>query len=146
MPLHDLRKYALPASFNHIPMTRNHPVKVPLVDPLHTLGEPRPIARTSPVPDNPSLRQTLALRVLKPGPDLRDNTRFGIFASLAELLSRGHVEDEVSLDESAGGFVVENELLVEMRMDVFVFEFVVELEHVSYIGKLHFWGHVIPLG
>ena len=49
-PLHHRSKNPLSTTLNHIPMTRNQPVKLPRINPLHRLPERFPVPRGEDVP------------------------------------------------------------------------------------------------
>lgn len=125
VPLHDLLEDALTSSFNHIAVTGNNPLKVPLVNPLHRLRVPHPIARANPPPNQPLLPIPPCIR--QRAKDLRQYPTRRAHASLAELLGRRVVEDQVGLDERLGRLVVEDELLVLVRVHELVFEFGIEV-------------------
>lgn len=126
MPLHDLLEYSLPIALNHISMARNDLVKVPLRNASHAFVERCPIARTGAVPNHALLPNRTSPRVLQCIEDLGQDAASRVEVGLTELLVRWQVEEEIALDEGARGLVVEDELFVDVRVDVFNVELGVE--------------------
>lgn len=104
-------------------MTRNNPVKLPPINPLHTLIKSLPPATTRPIPNQPLLPNRAAPRILQSTEDLGQNPRVGRDGCFAELFGCGEVEEQVGLDEGARGAVVEDEFFVDVGGDVFDVEF-----------------------
>ena len=127
MPLHHLPKNPLPTTLNHIPMTRNYFIKIPAINPLHTLREPLPVLGTRHIPQEPALPLRIALRIHQTDEKPRQHSRLGAILGPRVLLVRRQVEDQVRFDERLVGLVAEDELLVAVAADVFVVEFAVEI-------------------
>ena len=66
MPLKHLLEYALPTRLNHVPMTRNDPIKVPTSNFLRALIEPLPVTKASRIPQKPLLPRSRSHRILHP--------------------------------------------------------------------------------
>jgi len=126
MPSHDLLEDALTISLHHIAMARDNPVEPPLINPLHTSRKTLPITRTSSIPNSPLLPLRITLCTLQRHKDLGQDAAIRVNPRLAELLGSRQIEHEISLYESAGGTVVENKFLVDVRGDVFPIELRVE--------------------
>lgn len=88
VPLHNLLEYPLPIVLNHISVTRNDLVKVPLCNASHAFVEGRPIARTGAVPDHALLPYRTSPRVLQGVEDLSQDAACWVEVGLAELLVR----------------------------------------------------------
>ena len=126
MPPHDLLKDTLTIPLHDIAMARDNPVEPPLVNPLHTSREALPITRTSSIPNSTLLPLRIALCTLECHKDLGQDAAVRVDSRFTELLGSRQVEHEISHDETAGGAVVENEFLVDVRGDVFPIELCVE--------------------
>lgn len=50
-PLHHIPEHTLRACIDNIPVTRNQPIKVPGIDPLHRLAKRIPVRRRGEMPD-----------------------------------------------------------------------------------------------
>jgi len=127
MPLKHLLKNALPIPLNHIPMTRNDPVKIPLIDPPRTLVEARSIPTAQRIPLEPLLSQGLALRALEQLEQLRQNALIRSLPGPRVLLRRRRVEHIIRHNERLLRLVQEHQLLVGMVGDELVLEVPVEL-------------------
>ena len=127
-PLHHLLKHTLPPRLNHIPMTRNHAIKIPLGNPLHTLRKPHPIRRTSHIPNEPLLPRGVSARILKRGEEPGINPRRRRHAGGARVLfGGGQVEEQIGLDERFVGLVAEDQFLIRMAADEIQIELLVEI-------------------
>jgi len=126
MPSHDLLKDTLTISLHDVSMARDDPVEPPLIDPLHTSREALPITRTSSIPNSPLLPLRITLCTLQRHKDLRQDAAIRVNPCFTELLCSRQIEHEISLYESAGRAVMEDELLVDVRGDVFPIELRVE--------------------
>jgi len=127
MPLHNLLKNTLPIPHKTIPMTRNQILKPPAINPLHTSIEPLPITLTKHIPQHPLLPHRIAPRILQRPKELRCPPRRRINPALTILLRRRQIEQQIRFDERACWFVEEYYLFVGVCVDVFVFEFGIEL-------------------
>jgi hypothetical protein len=127
MPFQHLLEHALRTRLNNIPMTRNQPIKIPLINPCRAPRKALTIHRTRTPPDHALLRYRRALGGSKRTKDLGQDARAGVHACLAELLRRRRVEHVVCFDERAGGSVVEDDFLVGVRVHVLPVELGVEL-------------------
>lgn len=125
MPLHDTLKDALASTLDNIPMARDNPVKIPLMNLTHTPTESCAVSFANPIPNRPLL--PVSTRARQHAEDLGQDPARRADPRLAVLLRRRVVEHEVSLDEGAGGLVVEDDFLVGVRGDVLPLEFAVEV-------------------
>lgn len=126
MPLEHLLKDALAIPLNHIAMTRNNPLKPPLINPGNRLRKSRPITRTRPIPNHALLPNRRTLCIRQRAENLGQDAAIRLHARPAELLRRRQIEHEIGGDEGARGLVVEHELLVDVGGDVFPVELCVE--------------------
>lgn len=131
MPLHHLLKRRLAILLDNIAVARDHALEVPRVDSRNALIERRLVLANC-VPQKPPVTGGLTLQIRKVRKDLCENARSRVDARLAELLGCGQVEDEVGLDQRARGLVVEDDLLIGMRVNVFILKLRIELLTVSY--------------
>ena len=127
MPFHDLLEYGLPILFQHITMTRNQAFKIPAIDSSDTFAKGIPVFRSRPVPNQPSLCRSFTTRVRQWGKDLGKETSVWVDPRFAVLLMCREVEQKVCLYQRLGWLVIEDDLLVGTRMDVFVFKLGVKL-------------------
>lgn len=127
MPLHDLLKDALTTALDHITMAGDKAVKVPLGNPLTAVIEPLPVCGRDGVPNETSLPCRFAVGVINLAHKLGQDATRGTDIGLGELFISRQVEQEVALDHSLGGLMVEDELLVGVGGNVFVVELLVEL-------------------
>lgn len=126
MPLQHLLKHTLRACLNHISVTRDQAIEIPLVNARRARRKALAIRRARTPPDHALLRQRLALGARQRAKDLGQEPRTRVHARLAELLRRRRVEQVVCFDEGARGPVVEDDFLVGVRVDVLPVELGVE--------------------
>lgn len=82
MPFKHLLEDALSASLNHITVARDDAVKIPLLDPCHTLVEGRSVTRAECIPDEPLLPDCIATGVVDVVHKLGQEARLRILARL----------------------------------------------------------------
>ena len=95
-------------------MTRDDPVVVPGLDSVGGLREALPVFTGCSVPQEALLPGHFAAGVHNTAEELGQQARGGVDAGPGELLGGGQVEEQVGLDQGAGGLVQEDELLVLM--------------------------------
>lgn len=127
MPLHDRPEDALASLFDHVTVARYDPVKVPLVHVGDALVVTRAIPRADRVPDEPLLPQGPAARVVhrveQPG-RVPGKRRFG---TLAVLLNRRQVEQQIRLYQRPLPLEMKRDFLVRVLRHILNVEFGVEL-------------------
>lgn len=127
MPLKHLLKDPLPIPLNHIPMTRNDPVKTPLIDPPRTLIEARPVPPADRIPQKPLLSHGPALRALEQLEQLRQDAPIRRLPTPRVLLRRRGIEHVIRHDERPLRLVQEHQFLVRMVGDELILEVPIEL-------------------
>lgn len=118
VPLHDRSEDSLAPSLNDISVTRNNPVKVPLVDPLGTGIIPLAISGTDRIPNEPLLPNGSATGIVQRHEQPREEATRRTLARFRHLLGSRKVEDVVCLDHSLALLVAEDNLLVRVRVHV----------------------------
>ena len=127
MPCKNLPKDAFAARVDHVTVTRDDAVKVPLVDAPDAVVEAGTILGAEQVPDEAALPPSLAGGAHGSGKEARGQAGGGGDAGARVLLGGGHVEEQVGLDEGAVGAVEEDELAVGVAVDVLVVEVAVKV-------------------
>ena len=127
MPLHDILEDTFRSTLNHIPMTRNDSLKIPSVDPVHTLVEARPVFRARGIPQEPLLPLRLPSRTHQPHKQLRQQARLRPLLCPGILLRRRQVEHQIRLNKRLIGLVKEHQLLVPMATHILIVEGCVEV-------------------
>ena len=108
-------------------MTRDDPIEIPPIYPSDTIIEAGPILRRGNIPNETLLPGSITLSILKSRKQLRPKPGLGTLPRLTELLESRQIEEQIGLDQSPIGFVVEDQFLVGMTRQVLVFEFLIEL-------------------
>lgn len=124
MPLQNPLENALSTRIDGVTMARNHAVKIPLIDFADRVAEASPVAAGSGIPDESLL--SVSVCVGQRAEDLSQDAALRIHIRLAELLSRGIVEQKVGLDKCLCWLVVEDNFLVRVCIDVFIVELGIE--------------------
>ena len=108
-------------------MGRNDLLEIPAVDAAHALAETFAILGGDGIPDEALLPGSGWGSVVELGEDLGQKTGGGGDGGARVLLVGREVEEEVGLDEGAGGSVEEDELLVGVGVDELDGELLVEV-------------------
>lgn len=136
MPREQFLKDRFSVVLNHIPMTRNNPIKIPRIDSPCTLVETLPIRPTSDIPQKPPLPRRRPNSVLESREESRQKSirRFLICPTI--LLVRRQVEHHIGLDKRLIGLVTEDKLFIRMTAHILIIELLIEL-------GIHFQGILI---
>jgi hypothetical protein len=112
VPLEHALEDTLAIRLDHIAVTRNDPLKVPLLNPSDRLCEALAVSLGGSIPVEASLPGRSAPRVHDPDKELGQESSISRYSRLRELLCSGEVEDEVGFDERLAGLVEHHDLLV----------------------------------
>jgi hypothetical protein len=126
MPSKDFPEDVLAVLLNNFAVARDDALKVPFVNSSHALVEGRSIRRAQCIPDESLLPDSRTSCSVDLAHQLCKNTSSRVNISTRVLLYSRQVEQQISLNQSLGRLVVEYQLLVGMRMDVFSIELLVK--------------------
>jgi hypothetical protein len=126
VPSEDFLEDVLAVLLNHITVARNNTLKVPFVDSCHALVEGGSIRGTECIPDEPLLPDSGTSRIVDLAHQLCEDTSGGVNISTRVLLCSGQIEQQIRLDQSLGRLVIEDQLLVGVRMDILGIELVIK--------------------
>jgi hypothetical protein len=126
VPSEHFSENVLAVLLNHITVTRDNTLKVPFVNSSHALVKGRPIRRTECIPDESLLPDSRTSRIVDLAHQLCENTSGRVNISTRVLLRSRQIEQQICLDQSLGGLVVEDQLLVGVCMDILGVELLVK--------------------
>jgi hypothetical protein len=126
VPSKDLSEDVLAILLNDLAVARNNALKVPFVNSSHALVESRSIRCTERIPDESLLPDSRASCSVDLAHQLCEDTSGRVNISTRVLLHSRQVEQQISLNQSLGGLVVEHQLLVGVCVDIFSIELLVK--------------------
>lgn len=127
MPLEHLLEDALSVAFDHVAVTSDDALKIPVVDPGNRLGEALSVARAGSIPNSALLPDCTSFRTLQRTKDLGQDPSGRVDTGLAVLLGSREVEHEIGRDKGARRLVMEEDFLVQVGGNVLPLELGIEL-------------------
>lgn len=124
-PLHYIPKHTLRPCLDHVPMARNQPIKIPLINPPNRLLISLAISYCK-MPYEPFLPRRWRSRRHQRRYDSRQYPRRGRYARFRILFCCREVEKQVSFDQGTATLVQKDQFPRYMAVDVFRLEFRVE--------------------